>query len=289
MDNYVEKVNDEVEEIEVDLLLEAIFRKYGFDFRNYARSSINRRIWQRIQSEKLKTISGLQERILHNPIVMEKLFYDLSINVTSMFRDPTFFNAFRTKIIPILRDYPYIRIWHAGCSSGEEVYSMAILLHEEGIYKKARIYATDMNERLLERAKKGEFSLNKMKEYTKNYHSAGGKKEFSEYYTAQCDNVVFHSFLKENMIFAPHNLATDHSFNEFHVIICRNVLIYFDESLQHRVHQLFFDSLSSHGFLGLGSKESITFTTFADHYEEVDSMEKIYRKIKEGKKGYLYE
>ncbi|MGO4889394.1 CheR family methyltransferase [Anaerobacillus sp. MEB173] len=290
--DFAEEEYDELENIELDLLLQGIFLKYGFDFRNYARSSVKRRIWQRIHTERLKTISGLQEKVLHNPKMMDKLFHDFSINVTEMFRDPSFFKAFRTKIIPVLREYPYIRIWHAGCSSGEEVYSMAILLHEEGLYKKARIYATDMNESLLEKAKKGCFPLTKMKDYTKNYHQAGGKKAFSEYYTAQHDSVEFHPFLKENIIFAHHNLATDHSFNEFHVILCRNVMIYFDETLQHRVHQLFFDSLSLHGFLGLGSKESITYTKFADLYEEVDSVERIYRKVTKGnkdKKGIPYE
>ncbi|WP_139491830.1 CheR family methyltransferase [Brevibacillus dissolubilis] len=271
---------EELETIEIELLLEGIYRYYGFDFRNYAVSSIRRRIWHRIRAERLTSISGLQERVLHDARVMEQLLADFSINVTEMFRDPGFFLAFRQKVVPILRDYPFIRIWHAGCSTGQEVYSMAILLHEEGLFDRTRLYATDMNEHVLRRAKTGTFPLDKMQLYTKNYLAAGGTRAFSEYYTVKSDQAIFEPFLGDNIVFAQHNLATDRSFNEFHVIICRNVMIYFDETLQNRVHDLFYDSLCMSGFFGLGNREGVVCTSHANDYEEVDGLEKIYRKVR---------
>jgi chemotaxis protein methyltransferase CheR len=269
----------ELEKIELELLLEGIYRYYGFDLRNYADSFIQRRVWNRIRAEKLKSISGLQEKIFHDRVVMEKLFDDFSIHVTEMFRDPRFFLSFRTKVIPLLKRYPAIRIWHAGCSSGEEVYSMAILLQEEGLYERTKIYATDMNERILEKAKQGMFPLDRMQIYTKNYLQAGGTRAFSEYYSAKHNNVIFHPFLRENIVFAQHNLATDHSFNDFHVIICRNVMIYFNKFLQNHVHSLLYESLVSSGFLGLGHREGVKYTSHGSYYQEVDFTEKIYRKI----------
>lgn len=271
---------DELERIEVELFLEAIYRHYGCDFRNYVNPSIRRRIWHRIHAENLSTVSGLQEKVLHDRRVLKKLLSDFSINVTEMFRDPNFFAAFRKKIVPLLRDYPSIRIWHAGCSTGEEVYSMSILLYEEGLHHKTRIYATDMNENVIEEAKNGAFPLEKMQTYTKNYVNAGGTKAFSEYYTVKNERAVFHPFLSENIVFAQHNLAVDGSFNEFHVIICRNVMIYFNPLLLNRVHNLFYESLVCSGFLGLGNKESIAFTSQTANYEEMDANEKLYRKIK---------
>lgn len=280
MSSHEDQSHNRLEEIEIDLLLEGIYRYYGFDFRNYALPFLNRRVWNRIRAEKISNISLLQERVLHDPFVMKKLFNDFSINVTEMFRDPSFFSSFRTKIVPILREYPYIRIWHVGCSTGEEVYSMAILLHEEGLYEKTRIYATDMNENVLKIAKDGEFPINRMQIYTKNYLAAGGIRAFSEYYTVEHDKATFHSFLTKNVVYAQHNLTTDGSFNEFHVIICRNVMIYFNKELQNHVYKLLHESLSVSGFLGLGSKEGIKFTSITNYYEEVDSFEKLYRKIK---------
>src|SRR6476469_470296 len=188
----------ELEQLEIELLLEAIFRHYGVDFRSYAFSSIRRRIWKRINAEELPNVTALQERVLHDPQVMERLLLDLSINVTAMFRDPGFYREFRDKVVPLLRTYPFIRVWHAGCSTGEEVYSMAILLHEEGLYERCRIYATDINEAVLEQARAGIFPLERMQEYTENYIKAGGKKAFSEYYTAAYENAIFRSSLKEN-------------------------------------------------------------------------------------------
>jgi chemotaxis protein methyltransferase CheR len=270
---------EQLEDIEVKLLLEGVYRYYGFDFRNYALASIKRRIWNTIHAEGLTTISGLQEKILHSPECMERFLYKLSVNVTSMFRDPSFFLTFRNKVVPILRTYPFIRIWHAGCSTGEEVYSMAILLHEEGLYHRSRLYATDINEMSLRKARTGIFPLESMKEYTQNYVLAGGKKSFSEYYTAAYENAIFSSNLKENIIFSQHNLATDHSFNEFNIILCRNVLIYFDKVLQMRVHKLFYESLVRFGILGLGRQESVKFTPHENDYKELESGEKLYRRI----------
>lgn len=274
------EVIDEIEQVEIELLLEAIYRHCGFDFRSYSLPSIRRRIWHRIQAEQLSSISGLQEKILHNPKIMKKLVADFSINVTEMFRDPSFFLAFRNRVIPMLRGLPHIRIWHAGCSTGEEVYSMSILLHEAGLYNKTRIYATDMNEIVLAAAKQGKFPLEKMQLYTKNYVISGGTSAFCEYYTVTDHYAQFHPFLSKNIVFAQHNLATDYSFNEFHVIICRNVMIYFNSTLQNRVLNLFYESLNLEGVLGLGAKESIAFTNHAACYEEIDIHEKLYCKVK---------
>ncbi len=270
----------ELETIEIKLLLEGIFRYYGFDFRNYALASLKRRIWNTIRSEQLTTVSALQDKLLHNPAYLNRFLLDVSVNVTAMFRDPSFYLSFRNKVVPMLRTYPFIRIWHAGCSTGEEVYSMAILLQEEGLYDRCRIYATDMNELVLKTAKNGIFPLKAMQEYTQLYHQAGGKKAFSEYYTAAYENAIFRSSLKENIVFAHHNLATDTSFNEFNVILCRNVLIYFNSHLQARVHKLFYESLAMFGVLGLGHQESLIFTPYEKHYEPIEISEKLYRRVK---------
>lgn len=270
--------SDELEAIEVGALLEAIYRHYAFDFREYAAASLRRRLWRRAHAEGLTTISGLQERVLHDPPCMERLLLDLSINVTSMFRDPTFYRAFREKVVPLLRTYPFIRLWNAGCSTGEETYSMAILLHEEGLYERTRIYATDMNEAVVDRARGGVFPLHKMREYTENYIAAGGRRAFSEYYETGYDSATFASALSENVVFAQHNLVQDSSFNEFNVITCRNVMIYFGKSLQDKVHRLLYESLGTFGVLALGRKESMTFSTHEECYEELDADEKLYRK-----------
>ncbi|WP_052087685.1 CheR family methyltransferase [Paenibacillus wynnii] len=270
---------NELEIIEIELLLEGVYRLYGYDFRNYALPSLKRRIWHHVHSENVPSISALQEKVLHDRACFERLIYSLSIPVTEMFRDPGLFLTFRQKVIPLLRTYPYIRIWHAGCSTGEEVYSMAILLHEEGLYDKARIYATDMNNRSLQQAKEGVYEISKMKQYTKNYLEAGGTRAFSEYYSAKYNSVILQPYLRKNIIFAEHNLATDTSFNEFNVIFCRNVMIYFNDELRDNVHGLFNESLSRFGVLVLGSKESIHFTKYSDSYEALDRVEKIYRKV----------
>ena len=269
----------DLERIEVDLLLEGVFRHYGFDFRAYAYSSLKRRLWKRITAEGMESISELQHAVLHDTTMMEKLLLDLSINVSSMYRDPAFYRAFREKVVPVLRTYPFIRLWHAGCSTGEEVYSMAILLEEEGLYHKSRIYATDINEVVLQTAKTGIYPAEKMQEYTQNYLRAGGTAEFSKYYTAKYDAALFDSALTRNVVFSQHNLVTDRSFSEFNVILCRNVMIYFDRALQDRVHALFYESLVPFGFLGLGSKESLKFSKYETCYEQIDEREKIYRRV----------
>lgn len=278
-DSGLAKESNELEAIEIAALLEAIYRHYAFDFREYAGASLRRRLWWRANAEGLTTISGLQERVLHEPACMERLLLDLSINVTSMFRDPSFYRAFREKVVPLLHTYPFIRVWNAGCATGEETYSMAILLHEAGLYERSRIYATDMNEAVVNRARLGAFPLQKMREYTQNYIAAGGSRAFSEYYETGSDTATFAPALTENVIFAQHNLVQDSSFNEFNVITCRNVMIYFGKSLQDKVHQLFYGSLGTFGVLALGRKESITFSVREKCYEELDADEKLYRKV----------
>lgn len=270
---------EEIELIEADLLLESIYRYYGYDFRNYSKSFILRRLTHRVHKENLTSISALQERVLRDPLLLKEIFSDLSINVTEMFRDPLFFQAFRQKVIPIVKEYAEIRIWHAGCASGEEVYSMAILLQEEGVYEKARIFATDINGKMIEQAKKGAFCLANMQQYTKNYMEAGGTKSFSEYYKVAGGLAVFNPRLQKNIVFAEHNLVTDSSFNEFDIIICRNVLIYFNKTLQNDVHKLFYESLSLSGFLCLGNREGVRLTTYGKYYEETDPTGKLYQKV----------
>jgi chemotaxis protein methyltransferase CheR len=271
--------HEELERLEVELLLEAVYRRYGFDFREYAPASLKRRLWRRMNAEGLSTVTQLHDRLLHEPASMERLLLDLSINVTSMFRDPSFYVAFREHVVPTLRTYPFTRIWCAGCSTGEEVYSLAILLKEEGLYERTRIYATDINEQVLSTARDGVFPLETMKQYTQNYIRAGGKGEFSEYYVAAYEGARFSRSLTENVVFAQHNLASDRAFNEFNVIICRNVMIYFDKALQARVHTLFYESLDMFGVLALGHKESVAFTPHAEQYEIVHAAERIYKKI----------
>jgi chemotaxis protein methyltransferase CheR len=271
--------NSDLERLEIELLLEGVYRHYGFDFRSYAYASIRRRLWKRVEGEGLRTISELQARILHDPDAMERLLLDLSVNVTAMFRDPSFYKEFRERIVPLLRTYPFLRIWHAGCSTGEEVFSMAILLEEEDLYDRARLYATDINDVVLQRARQGIFPLDRMQEYTENYLRAGGKRSFSEYYTAKYDGALFNSSLTRNIVFSQHNLVTDRSFSEFHVIFCRNVLIYFDKTLQNRVHKLFYESLVMFGVLALGSKESLKFSQYEPCYEKLSPTEKLYRKV----------
>jgi chemotaxis protein methyltransferase CheR len=270
----------DLEKIELDCLLDAVYQRYGFDFREYAPASLRRRINRRVKLEGLSSISALQDRLLREPEVMHRLLLDLSINVTAMFRDPSFHLAFREQVVPLLRTYPFTRIWLAGCSTGEEVYSLAILLEEESLYDRCRIYATDINEEVLERARLGVFPLSKMQDYTRNYIGAGGKRSFSDYYVSAYDGAAFDRSLMRNVVFAQHNLASDRSFNEFHAIVCRNVMIYFERSLQERVFALFDDSLTRLGVLALGHKESLRTSAHRDRYEELDTAERLYRKIK---------
>jgi chemotaxis protein methyltransferase CheR len=268
-----------VEDIELELLLEGIFRQYGFDFRNYALSSLRRRVLNFMRQESIGTISLLQDRILHDHLWVERFLYALSVNVSAMFRDPHFYRTFRTEVVPLLRTYPFIRIWLAGVSMGEEVYSLSILLQEEGIYDRCRIYATDINDAVLKKAKEGIYPIELMQTYTNNYIKAGGIQAFSDYYTAAYDRVILKSSLRENVVFAQHNLASDSSFNEFQVILCRNVMIYFNSQLQAHVHHLLHESLVMFGVLGMGAKETLKFSPHEHEYEEIDHASRLYRRI----------
>ncbi len=269
----------ELEDLEIQLLLEGVHRYYGFDFRSYSLASIKRRIQHFLQEHQLPNVSRLQEKILHEPAYLERFLLKLAVNTTSMFRDPGFYLAFRNQVVPLLRTYPSLRIWHAGCSTGEEVYSMAILLYEEGIYHRCRIYATDLNEASLTQARSASFTLRQMQEYSFLYQQAGGKQQLSDYYAISYDTAVIHSFLRERIVFAAHNLVTDASFNEFNVILCRNVLTYFNSQLQAGVHQLFHDSLRRFGILGLGQQESLKFSPYQRCYEPVEPQVPLYRRV----------
>jgi len=266
------------ESIEIQLFLEAIYLKYGYDFRNYSKASIKRRIEQRLGRSNLPNISTMQHKILYDKKFFETMFLDLSINVTEMFRDPLFYKALRKTVLPILKTYPYIKIWHAGCSTGEEVYSMAILLKEEGLLDKALLYATDVNEKVLKKAKEGIYPLDKIKDFTTNYQMSGGKTSFADYYVAKYDAAIMDKSLKENVVFSQHNLVTDGVFGEMHLIICRNVLIYFNKELQNSVISLFNESLIRKGLLCLGSKESLRFSNHVDNFSELVAKQKIYQK-----------
>lgn len=268
---------DVLERIETDLLLEGIYRVYGYDFRQYALGSIRRRLHHRMKAEGVETLSHLQAMVLHDEEAMQRLLRDFSIPVTEMFRDPEVFLTIRKIILPELSRFPGIRIWHAGCSTGEEVYSMAMMLREEGLEKKATIYATDMNAESLAFAKKGIFRLERMQLYTHNYLRAGGRFPFSDYYSIVDGEVVFDPTLRKHVVFAHHNLATDHSFNEFHLILCRNVLIYFNTALQQRVLQLFRESLVAGGTLVLGNKEVVSNQA---EWEELHPGHRLYRSLK---------
>ena len=275
-----------IENIEITLLLEAIFQRYGYDFRNYARASIKRRILAflaahpdliELDDEK---ISRLIPLILYDQDLFQKLLQYFSVTVTEMFRDPEMFKALREQIIPYLKTFPYVRIWHAGCSTGEEVYSTAIILKEEGMYDKTTIYATDFNDEALEIASKGIFKLEDGKDFSKNYQKSGGKKSLSSYYHANYDAMIFDKNLRKNITFSNHNLVLDGSFGQMHLIICRNVLIYFDKTLQSRIFSLFNESLCDNGFLVLGSKETLSFSSMEEQFSALDKKWKIYQKNK---------
>ena len=264
--------------IEIQLLLDAVYLKYGYDFRGYAEASLKRRVLRNLAFSGCRTISELLHHVLYDKSCFEKLLLDLSINVTDMFRDPLFYKAVRDHVLPYLKQLPFIKVWHAGCASGEEVYSMAILFFEEGLHNKTRVYATDFNEKILIAAREGVYSLEKMKAYTANYHQAGGKSSFGDYYAARENHAAIHASLKKNIVFAHHNLVSDGPFGEMDLILCRNVLIYFNRSLQNRVFQLFNDSLGQAGYLCLGSRESLRYSTCSDGFEDVVPKERIYRK-----------
>jgi len=263
---------------ELSSLLEAVHNKYGYDFRQYSRAHILRRVSNRLALSRLKDLSEMREKILSDEIFAAQFLQDLSITVTEMFRDPDFYRSLRENIIPILTTYPFIKIWHAGCATGQEAYSMAIMLKEEGLYERTTIYATDFNQHALNQAKAGIFPSRMMKEYTSNYQLAGGKESFADYYTSEYDNVILDQGLRKNIVWANHNLVTDSVFAEVHLVLCRNVLIYFESELQDKVQQLFYDSLISGGILCLGSKESLRSGKYGHYYTEIDRKQRIFKK-----------
>jgi len=273
------KISDN-ESIEFDLLIEAIYKKYGYDFRNYSKATLKRRIQGKLTSSGLDSISVMQHEILYDKKFFESVLIDLTVNVTEMFRDPSFYCAVRENVVPLLKSYPFLKIWHAGCSTGEEVYSMAILLAEENLLSRTTIYATDIDDKVLKKAKEGIYSLDKIREYTSNYQKAGGTESFSDYYTAKYEAVIMDSELKKKIVFSQHNLVSGKSFSEMNMIVCRNVIIYFDKELQNRVLSLFNGSLIDKGILCLGSKESIQFTSSRNQFGELVGKEKIYQKVR---------
>ncbi|WP_122562213.1 CheR family methyltransferase [Pseudomonas viridiflava] len=265
-------------EIELRLLIGAIYLKYSYDFRDYSGASVKRRVAHALRQFDCSTISALQERVLHDPAAFMQLLQILTIPVSEMFRDPSHFLAIRQEVVPLLRTYPSIKVWIAGCSTGEEVYSMAILLREEGLLERTIIYATDINPSSLEKAKQGIFSMENLRAYTENYRKSGGLRNFTEYYTSAYDYAIFDKTLRENVTFADHSLATDSVFSETQFISCRNVLIYFNKKLQDRAFGLFHDSLCHRGFLALGSKETLEFSAYGTAFETLVKPERIYRK-----------
>jgi chemotaxis protein methyltransferase CheR len=269
---------NEIENIEIDLLLEAVYQRYGYDFRSYARASVERRTRQFLAHLGLASVSEMIPRIVHDEDLFSELVQYFSISVTEMFRDPFVYLAIREEIVPMLRTWPHIKVWHAGCATGEEVYSLAIVLKEEGIYDRTTIYATDFNDSVLQKAKAGIYPPEKIQEATRNYQQAGGRSSFGNYYHSRYDAVSMDSGLRERITFANHNLVTDRVFGEMHLVFCRNVLIYFNRDLQNRALGLFTESLVHGGFLCVGTKEDLQFTEVSRHYEAVNNKAKIYKK-----------
>lgn len=268
-----------VDEQDLKLLLNDLIELYGYDFTDYSKASLVRRIKRLLTLDHFPSFAELRYRLKTDPDYLNRFVEEITVNVTEMFRDPDFYVALRQQVLPAIGSKPFIRIWHAGCSTGEEVYSMAILLHEAGLLHKSLLYATDLNPNVVERARQGIFPLAQMKDYSENYIAAGGKSDFSSYYTAQYNRVIFNEQLRTKMIFATHNLVSDSSFNEFQLILCRNVLIYFDKELQNKVFHLFDTSLERLAYIALGSKETLKFSGLHGTYKQLGS-NKIWRKEK---------
>jgi len=271
----INSINDE----EIKVLLNDLILHYGYDFTDYSPASLKRRINRLYVLDRFPSFAEFRYRLKSDPEYLKRFIEQITVTVTEMFRDPSFYKSLREDVLPALGTYPFIRVWHAGCSTGEEVYSMAILLKEANLFHKSLLYATDINPDVLEKASQGVFPLGSMKQYSENYILSGGKNDFSSYYTASYDRVKFDESLSKRIIFSTHNLVSDHSFNEFQLIVCRNVLIYFDKGLQSKVFELFYGSLENLGFLALGSKETLRFAPIAGRFKQVSS-EKIWRKIK---------
>jgi len=270
--------NADLLDIEIRLLMEAIYLRYGYDFRNYSKAHIKRRVLHRLGTSNLLSVSQLQDRILRDREFFNEFLDDLSINVTEMFRDPEFYKSLREKVIPKLRTYAYFKIWHAGCSTGEEVYSLSILLKEEGLLDRCQVYATDFNRKVLGIAKEGIYQKSEIEQYEKNYELSGGTGKLSDYYKSRYGSVIFDKELSGKIVFADHNLVTDTVFADVNLILCRNVLIYFEKGLQDNVIGLFYDSLVPSGILCLGTKESIKFSRQENYFEMIDEKQKIYKK-----------
>lgn len=271
--------NEDMDALEVELLLEGFCRQYGYDFRGYAFASIRRRLLAAMEDEGLASLTALLDRALRDPECARRILLKLTVHSTALFRDPGFYVAFRQKVVPWLQGLDFIRFWVAGCSTGEEIYSVAILLEEVGLYGRCRLYATDLAEDTLALARRGVYPLMHMKQYSENYLAAGGAKSLSDYYSADEENAVLAPVLRRNMVFAAHNLVTDASFNEFHVLLCRNVMIYFRRPLQDRALGLLDASLAAPGVLALGRGESLRLSPIEERYETLDETERLYRKV----------
>jgi chemotaxis protein methyltransferase CheR len=267
-----------LEDIEIEVLLQGIRSRYGYDFQNYSYASLKRRLFQAAQRQRTARLTELLDRLFHDECAFSDFLSAMSVTVTEMFRDPPFYAALREKVVPLLRTFPYIKVWHAGCSTGEEVYSMAILLHEENFLSRSRLYATDFNKRALHAAQTGIYPAKNIPVFAANYRAAGGRSEFTDYYSEGYERAKFKDYLKENITFSYHNLVNDGHFGEMNLILCRNVLIYFDRTLQNRVLSVFAESLRHGGFLCLGNKETLNFTEVKHLFEPVDAKCKIYRK-----------
>lgn len=265
---------------EIEILLNDVLEKYGYDFTEYTHASLKRRINRLYSLDKFPSFAEFRYQLKSDESYFSRFVEEITVTVTEMFRDPSFYKVLREHVLPVLGTYPLIRIWHAGCSTGEEVYSMAILLKEANLYNKSLLYATDINPEVLEKARWGIFSLSQMQQYSENYILSGGKEDFSKYYTAGYDVARFDPELSRKMIFSIHNLVSDRSFNEFQLILCRNVMIYFDKELQVKVFNLFDQSLETLGYLALGDKETLRFSSIATKFKAIDDKEKIWRKVK---------
>ncbi len=270
----------DISEREYRQLIDTVKSVYGYDFSLYAQASMYRRLEKFLNSKNIEDVTHLVRRLELQPDLFKNFLEEITVNVTEMFRDPAFFKSIRSNVVPYLKTYPTVKIWDAGCSSGEEAYSLAILLHEEGLLNKTRIYATDINPKVIRTAANGIYPIDSIKYYSKNYLSAGGKFSLSDYYHAKYTNIVIHQNLAENILFSHHNLVSDGSFNVFNMVICRNVLIYFKRELQEQVLKLFLESLPVFGFLALGNKESLKFTAVESYFQVIDNREKIYQRIK---------
>lgn len=271
--------NTYINEHEIETLLNDVISLYGYDFSEYAKASLGRRINRLFALDKFPSFAEFRYKIRTDADYFSRFVEEITVNVTEMFRDPLFYKALREEVLPVLATHPFIRIWHAGCSTGEEVYSMAILLQEANLLHKSLLYATDINPKVLEKLRSGIFPISQMKQYSENYIASGGREDFSDYYTANYDRAKFDSSLSKSIIVSTHNLVSDRSFNEFQLIVCRNVLIYFDKPLKDKAFRLFDESLEKLGFLALGSKENLKFSPVAHKFRQLDNKQKIWRKI----------